>query len=435
VTRPPVTVVMPFAGDAAAAQAALAALAALTTTEGDQLIMADNSGTAAAAQDIQIVPATGERSPAHARNTGAQAATNDWILFLDADCVAPPGLLDDYFKVTPAADTGAIAGEVTAVRGHSLAARYAESRSFLGQQAHLAHPYRPRAAAANLLVRRAAFLQLGGFLEGLRAAEDTDFCWRLQAAGWQLELAPGAVVGHRYRESLRDLRSQWRGYAAGRAWLARRYDGFTPEPALQRAVKRAGRAGRVAVSPIRRSPAPPAQTPRARATPTTTPRATPVTERAEFFAIDALLALDELAGFVLSNRPRAEHTGPAAVVLVADTFPAAGDPMVDFARTVARARVEAASRPQTPTAAELPVAFREDDGALDRVRSLLALALRRPIRLATDRRRGGPSLLALAPAVRRLAREPHTTTVRAIGGLTATDTARRLARLAQKELR
>src|SRR5207249_2467918 len=114
----------------------------------------------------------------------------------------------------------------------TLAARYAESRNFLGQEAHLAHPFRPRAAAANLLVRREAFEQVGGFYEGVRAGEDTDFCWRLQDASWSLELRPEARVEHRYRASLGELRRQWRGYAAGRAWLARRYDGFEPEPAV-----------------------------------------------------------------------------------------------------------------------------------------------------------------------------------------------------------
>ena len=90
----------------------------------------------------------------------------------------------------------------------------------------------PRAVAANLLVRRAAFEAVGGFYEGVRAAEDTDFSWRLQRAGWRLEGRREATVEHRYRTTVRALRRQWRGYAAGRAWLGRRYDGFAPEPAL-----------------------------------------------------------------------------------------------------------------------------------------------------------------------------------------------------------
>src|SRR5207248_201171 len=106
------------------------------------------------------------------------------------------------------------------------------------------HPYKPRAVAANLMVRRAAFEQVGGFYEGVRAAEDTDLSWRLQQAGWRLELRSRARVEHTYRATIGDLRRQWRGYAAGRAWLARRYDGFVPEPALRRAVGRGWRRTR-----------------------------------------------------------------------------------------------------------------------------------------------------------------------------------------------
>ena len=55
-------------------------------------------------------------------------------------------------------------------------------------------------------MRRAAFEQVGGYTEGIWAAEDTDFTWRLQDAGWTLEFNDRAVVQHAYRTSLRDLR-------------------------------------------------------------------------------------------------------------------------------------------------------------------------------------------------------------------------------------
>ncbi|MDQ2760837.1 MAG: glycosyltransferase, partial [Actinomycetota bacterium] len=235
VGRPEVSVVMPFAGNEVDARAALGALRALDTKPGDELILADNSGSVGAAKGVAVVSASAEHSPAHARNVGAEHARNDWILFLDADCRAPAGLLDAYFAVPVALEAGALAGEVGGASGaRTLTERYGTARGFLSQEAHLAHPYLPRAVAANLLVRRAAFDQLGGFYEGVRAAEDTDFSWRLQQAGWGLELRREARVEHRYRATLRDLRGQWRGYAAGRAWLSRRYDGFTPEPAAQR---------------------------------------------------------------------------------------------------------------------------------------------------------------------------------------------------------
>jgi GT2 family glycosyltransferase len=292
VNRPPVSVVVPFAGDAAQALVALALLRSLRTGPGDELIIADNCGqVAAATDDIAVVRAAGERTPAHARNAGAARASRDWILFLDADVRAPVSLLDDYFAQPPGDGVGALAGEIEGAPGAgTLVARYGASRNFLSQRAHMSHPFRPRAAAANLLVRRAAFEAAGGFVEGVRAAEDTDFSWRLQDLGWTLELRPQAVVAHEYRASLRELRRQWRAYAAGRAWLAGRYPDFRPEPALARALRRLGRR-----APAAGPASALAKRPGSRL------------ERAEFLAIDAVLAIEELIGLRLSNSAGGER--------------------------------------------------------------------------------------------------------------------------------
>jgi GT2 family glycosyltransferase len=282
VSRPAVSVVMPFAGDSVAARASIAVLQQLATTDGDELILADNSGTAPpSAARVAVVRAAGEQSPAHARNAGAAAAHGEWLLFLDADCEAPADLLERYFAPPPPGEIGALAGEIVpAPGGDTLAARYAAARNFLSARAHFAHPYLPRAAAANLLVRRAAFEALGGFIEGVRAAEDTDFCWRLQQAGWRLELREEAAVAHRYRTSLRALGRQWREYAAGRAWLARRYPDFHPQPALSRALRRTARRPAEANNPREG------------------------TREPQFLLIDAWLAVQELIGFRQSNRAR-----------------------------------------------------------------------------------------------------------------------------------
>jgi hypothetical protein len=455
--RPAVSVVMPFAGDLAAARAAVQTLSELHIRPGDELILADNSGVLGAADGIRLVRATAEHSPAHARNAGAEHAQCDWILFLDADCRAPGGLIDAYFRRTIDAVVGAMAGEVVPFTdGTTLVARYGAARSFLGQAAHLAHPYLPRAAAANLLVRRQAFEQLGGFYEGVRAAEDTDFSWRLQRAGWRLELCPEAYVEHRYRTTVPGLTRQWRGYAAGRAWLGRRYEGFAPEPAARRAGARTWLALRSGVRRgAARGPAPTeAFAPADVAEPPAGPEVAAASNAVQatrskdrrYLILDLLLGVQELIGFTLSNRPapgqpsnRDARPGSAAVVLVAGRFPAQGDPLVEFARSLDRARVEAAARPeslQRELARKLEIDYWEDEGSAERALALARLVIGHPLRCVRDwarRAPGEPRLAALAPAVRRLATDPDAQVV-PIGGREFDLVARRLAALAGRHV-
>ncbi len=438
-SRPEISVVMPFAGSAAEAAGAVRSLRALDVRPGDQLILVDNSATGIDVGGphgdrepaLTVIPALEERSPAYARNVGAAAARNDWILFLDADTHPRDGLLGALWGDGIPDDVGALAGEIVpAPEPAGLVGRYGSARNFLSQRAHREHPYRARAAAANLLVRRVAFEQLGGFYEGVRAAEDTDFAWRLQAAGWKLALRDEAVVEHRYRTSLRELRRQWRGYAAGRAWLGRRYDGFVPEPALRRAP------GHLRVGlRARDSGAAPGGAHVGSGQPV------PPADRRRFLMLDALLSLEEVAGLLLSNHPPRD-TRPrssANVVLVAERFPDRGDPLVELAASLERARVEALSRPQTPDLAavrRLAIDYLEDDGRLGRAAATVWLVLRHPWRSLVDvarRAADDPPLHVLAPAARRIA-DDGAARLHALGVGRSRAVARRLAFLTGRPL-
>ncbi|MFL5863776.1 MAG: hypothetical protein ACJ780_23890, partial [Solirubrobacteraceae bacterium] len=162
-------------------------------------------------------------------------------------------------------------------------------------------------------------------------------------------------------------------------------------------------------------------------------------QRGQFLALDALLGVEELAGFVLSNRPRRAGRPPARVVLVADRFPARDDPLADFALTLVGARVEAAARPealQWRAARGLTIDYREDDGAGARALALVRLLVRHPLRCARDllgRRSGGPSLAEIAPSVARLVHDREAR-VHPLGGPGARQVAARLARLAGRPM-
>ena len=291
--RPAVSVVVPFAGGPEEASRVYAMLTSLQTRPGDELILSDNSAHAPAPPErVQRVIAAGERSPGHARNRGAAQATGDWILFLDADVQPPMDLIERFFAVPIAARTGAVTGDIAGVPDTStLAARYATARNFLGQRAHVNHPLRPRASSANLLVRRSAFDEIGGYTEGILAAEDTDLIWRLAAAGWGLEFNEQAVVGHAYRTSLRALGRQWRGYAAGARWLSERYPDFKPDPGLRRGLRlllsRVGIGAGLSVRADGHSAAATAATPRR--------------DRLLFLGVQVYLAIEEQIGLRMSN--------------------------------------------------------------------------------------------------------------------------------------
>jgi hypothetical protein len=127
------------------------------------------------------------------------------------------------------------------------------------------------------------------------------------------------------------------------------------------------------------------------------------------------------------------------VVLIAGRFPQPGDPLAELAGTVDGARVEATARPDVPdlrVSRRLAVDYREDDGAATRALSLIALALRHPLRCTADLARrcpGAAPLSALAPAVRRLEGDGGAR-VQALGGPETHAAARRIARLAGRPL-
>jgi mycofactocin glycosyltransferase len=239
-TRPTVSVIVPFAGTPAELDALVARLTALERRPGDQVLVADNRPTPAAGRGgaVDVVDASGPRSPAYARNVGARSAAGEWLVFVDADTEPQPGLLDCYFEPLPDERVGILGGGVEdRAERPTLVARYVAARRMMDQSTTLVHRHRPFVQTANCAVRRAAFEAVGGFTE-VRAGEDADLCWRLVDAGWRLELRERARVAHRARASLRALLGQLLVHGAGAAWLDTYHPGADPPPTLRNLLGR-----------------------------------------------------------------------------------------------------------------------------------------------------------------------------------------------------
>jgi GT2 family glycosyltransferase len=155
-----------------------------------------------------------------ARNCGIRAATAEILVFTDADCRPQPQWLSEL--VQPFADPaiGLVAGEIQALPGQTWLEHHADRQETLSQKHTLAHPFCPYGQTANLAVRRSAFAAVGLFRPYLTTGGDADLCWRiLRQTEGQLQFAPQAIVQHRHRATLAELRSQWRRYGRSNRYL------------------------------------------------------------------------------------------------------------------------------------------------------------------------------------------------------------------------
>lgn len=238
---PSVSVVMPCFNAAHYLPTQLEALAGQRWSGQWEVVVADNGSTDGSREvveryrdrlpDLRVVDASGRPGEAYACNVGVKASRAPAILFCHADDEVAPGWLEAMAVALSEADFVACSMDI-----EKLNAPWVEESHGNYQVDDLQRvPYPPHllhAGGCSLGVRRSAFDAVGGFDEDLRYLCDTDFCFRAQLAGFDLQFVPDAVVHYRYRDSMRGLYQQAVQWAEGNVVLYKRY-GQPPAFALR----------------------------------------------------------------------------------------------------------------------------------------------------------------------------------------------------------
>lgn len=158
----------------------------------------DGSGALAEQAGARVFYCGGPKGPAVARNVGAREARGDVLLFIDADVVPHPPLVDQV-KSAFLDDSGlsALIGSYDDAPG---------AGSFLSQYRNLLHHYTHQTAETEAktfwgacgAVRRGVFEAVGGFDENyaIPAMEDMELGYRMSDAGYRIALLKHIQVKH-----------------------------------------------------------------------------------------------------------------------------------------------------------------------------------------------------------------------------------------------
>ena len=233
---PPVTVVVPVLNGELTLRDCLTSLLALDyPVKQREILVVDNGSTDRTPEIIKRAGLRRVPEPvpglSRARNRGIEAASTDFVVFMDGDCVVTRGWLRALTREFEDPTVGVAAGEMLTYPPRTAAQRYYARRKPYWQLRSLQYPGAPWFLSGNAAIRRAVFDCIGRFDTGFAGGgcEDIDFAWRFfDSNSFRLVYCPKAVAFHRHRETARGLYRQYRSYGRGQANLSLKYPGRIP---------------------------------------------------------------------------------------------------------------------------------------------------------------------------------------------------------------
>lgn len=217
---PPTTsVILPVWNGMADLPACLAALTAQAPAPGE-IIAVDNASTdgsaawiAAHYPQVRLICNEQNLGFGGACNLGLDAARGDMLVLLNQDTEVRPGWLAGLMAELDAHPTAGIVGSKALYPDGTIQHAGGEiDAQGAGRHRGLHTPDTGEfdtpgeveyVSGASLALRRAVYLQIGGFDPGFHPAycEDVDLCLRARAAGWTVRYAPQSVLVHNERSA------------------------------------------------------------------------------------------------------------------------------------------------------------------------------------------------------------------------------------------
>jgi GT2 family glycosyltransferase len=223
-TRPRVSVVICAYNAAATIDECLTSLEQLRYPDFEVIVINDGStdqtGAIAARHPIVRLITTPNAGLATARNIGLQEATGDIVAYTDADVRVDPEWLTFLVQRFADDDVVAVGGPNIVPPDDPWIAQCVARAPGAPTHVLLDDRLAEHIPGCNCAFRRDALAAIGGFNPiFVRAGDDVDVCWRLQARGGRVGFAPAALVWHHHRASVRGYLRQQIGYGEGETWL------------------------------------------------------------------------------------------------------------------------------------------------------------------------------------------------------------------------
>ena len=211
----------------------LTSLATLTYPSVEVIVVNDGSRDATAsiarqhtAVRVIDVPNSGLSA---ARNVGLAAASGEIVAYTDADVRVDADWLTYLVQSMLASDVAGVGGPNVVPADDPWVAQCVARAPGGPTHVMLDDRIAEHVPGCNMAFRRDALLSIDGFNPVyLRAGDDVDICWRLQAKGLHIGFAPSALVWHHRRASVKAYWHQQVGYGEGETWL----DAHHPEKFL-----------------------------------------------------------------------------------------------------------------------------------------------------------------------------------------------------------